>query len=176
MSPTKQPRIPLRLEIEGERIEGSSVPEFYKSVLEYLLQTCPNLQEHVPFATGTKRYLIAKEPVHLGGSPFLSPIESGGFFMEGHKSRIGALKDVVRLLRKLGLSVRETLAVLPYSLDQARAEKIDSGGGLIALGCWGRFPRCGEPPTGSKRLGADIPCLILIGSYQPTATGRSNNG
>lgn len=97
----------LKLLVNGETVEGASVPDFYNAILEYLLQGNIPISEFLPFSTGTKRYLIAEKPLHPGGNPFRAPIEQGALFMEAHKSRAQALKDVVRFLRKIGYNVSE---------------------------------------------------------------------
>jgi len=100
-------KTPLRININGQTVTGKSVPEFYMCVLKYLEENAIDINGYLPFATGARRYLISTSPEHPGGNPFRAPVENGSYFLEAHKARIQAVKDVVRFLRKIGLTVTE---------------------------------------------------------------------
>lgn len=92
-------KLPLRLEINGKKIEGKAVPEFYKNILKYIHTSNTRAKLDIPFATGSKRFLIAEEAIHPNGNPFRVPIwsEDETLVMEAHKSRAQALKDAKKL-------------------------------------------------------------------------------
>lgn len=94
----------IRIRTGKKIIDGTSVSNLYANVLEYLYENkyLDNLQ--LPVATGSKRYLLATEPVHPEGNSFRIPIEYKGFHMEAHKARDVALHDLERLFEKCGLS------------------------------------------------------------------------
>lgn len=82
-----------------------SVPKLYKQVLEFL--THGNYLEKLPLpvATGSKRYLLAREPKHQSGNAFVYPVEHKGYFMEAHKGREGGWSNLQKLLEMCGLSM-----------------------------------------------------------------------
>lgn len=59
--------------------------------------------KNVPYATGKKRYLINHTKHHINGDMFLAPIKVGGYFIETHKSRSGALRDVYNYMKHIGV-------------------------------------------------------------------------
>jgi hypothetical protein len=60
-----------------------------------------NLQ--LPVESGTKRYLIAREPNHQRGNEFIKPVEYKGYFMEANKSRDQGLHDLEKLVKPCSL-------------------------------------------------------------------------
>jgi len=95
----------LAIKVNRKLIQGKSVPEFFEAALRYMLKSDIAFEEELPFETSNKRYLISKTPQHQGGNPFRMPVEHEGYFMEAHKSRVQATKDLVRFLKKLGCNV-----------------------------------------------------------------------
>ena len=93
--------------INSIRFEASTVGELYYKALKYLYDNgyIARIESSIPFATSSKRYLIAKEPVHQGGNPFRSPIEYQGYFMETHKNYETALKQLKDLVQECGLAM-----------------------------------------------------------------------
>lgn len=101
---------PLKLSVDDVEITGDSVPEFYQRILVLIAAKPEQFDQHIPFATGSKRYLIAREPFHPGGQSFRAKVEHEGFFMETHKSRVQAVKDAARLLIHSGCNVSGPMA------------------------------------------------------------------
>ena len=93
--------------INGVEFKASTVGELYYQALKYL---CDNgyisrVENSIPFATSSKRYLIAKKPIHQRGNPFRSPIEYKGYYMETHKNYETALKQLRDLVQACGLNM-----------------------------------------------------------------------
>lgn len=59
----------------------------------------------VPYATGQKRYLIHTENRHISGTPFFNPLKTGNYYVETHKAKSAALKDICGFLKKAGVDV-----------------------------------------------------------------------
>lgn len=98
-------KLPLRAVVNGVELTGSTVPEFYASVLEYVHQNLAAYAAHIPYATGSKRYLVATSPLHPTDKPFLSQVGRNGLYMEAHKSRLAAVDDAKRFLAMGGFEV-----------------------------------------------------------------------
>lgn len=88
----------LKIYINQKLISGISVKEFYRRVIKEVIGEVPDFQKYVPYATGSKRYLINTENKHRNGNPFYAEIKIGDYFIETHKSKRGALKDMVKFL------------------------------------------------------------------------------
>lgn len=95
----------LRLRIDGQLVEGYTVKEFYAKVFEVLDEKQVDFEQFVPYATGKKRYLINRENRHITGAPFVSPIKANGYYVETHKSKMGAVNDMYHFLEKIGVRV-----------------------------------------------------------------------
>lgn len=76
-------------------VAESSVPDLFRAVMRRFGAE-PSLQRKVPFATGPRRYLVAREPQHPPGRGFIAPlpIEEHGVVFEANQSRISALKSL----------------------------------------------------------------------------------
>jgi len=94
-------KIILKVKIQNKLIEGKTVPDFYKKVLIYLVDNNMVTSNNIPFDTSPKCYLIASTPIHQTKNPFRTPIDYRGFFMEASKSKIQAIKDLMRFLKKI---------------------------------------------------------------------------
>lgn len=90
--------------INGVEIQASTVKSFYKKVFECLTSNHINFEQLVPFKTGNKRYLINSENKHINGNKFYSPLVYKKYYIECHKSKIGAKSDIEKFLKELGLS------------------------------------------------------------------------
>ena len=82
--------------IGNKSITAETVGDLYYQALKYL---CDNnymskVENKIPFATSSKRYLIAREPIHQRGNNFRGTIEYNGYFMEIHKNYEQALKHL----------------------------------------------------------------------------------
>lgn len=100
-------KTPLVITVDSEEICGESVSKLLEAVVRFLDKR-ELLEQLLPFGTGTKRYLIAKEPRHPSGKEFnaaneLKTESAGTVFVEVNTSRQSALKYALALLRKSGL-------------------------------------------------------------------------
>ncbi len=93
----------LKIRLEGEPVEGYSVKEFYGKVFGVLAEKQVDFDRFVPYATGKKRYLVNRENRHITGAPFVAPIIVNGYYVETHKSKMGALNDIYHFLEKIGV-------------------------------------------------------------------------
>jgi len=100
----KDYKIGVKLQIDDNIFPFDSVSQLYKEILKHLYKQgyLDNLE--LPFASGTKRYLLSKEPKHQTGRDFVKPIEYSGYFMETHKGRDTALRDLMKLLEVLKIN------------------------------------------------------------------------
>lgn len=98
----KRPDYELQIKINNEVIGGNTVREFYKNVMEYLIEQEVKLEDIVPYKTGKIRYLISDKAVHQNGADFNAPLEIGPYFLETHKSKKTAKQDIIQFLEKLG--------------------------------------------------------------------------
>lgn len=98
---TNQKRKPIRIRMNESQIETQSIPELYRIVLTYLVDN--NLLDGVslPVVGGKSRYFIAREPVHISGKQFFSPVEYAGFYIEAHNNRPTALKQLKNFVESL---------------------------------------------------------------------------
>lgn len=97
----------LVLYANGTKIEGNTVPEFFQKGLEFIVQNKKNeLEQLIPFATSSKRYLIAKEEKHPNGNSFVTPLNYGGYYIEASKSRENAIKALAKILKELGVEAK----------------------------------------------------------------------
>lgn len=94
--------------IENKSIVAGTVGDLYSQALKYLYDNnyISKIEDQIPFATSSKRFLIAKEPIHHRGNPFRCPIEYNGYFMETHKNYEQALKQLEVLVNECGLSMK----------------------------------------------------------------------
>ncbi|NFI03472.1 hypothetical protein FC959_03480 [Clostridium botulinum] len=95
----------LEISINGTKIYGKTVPQFYENIMNYLIKNRIDFDKFVPYATGRKRYLISKDKVHISGEKFWSPICIDNYYLETHKSRVGAINDMKKFLKKLKIQV-----------------------------------------------------------------------
>lgn len=103
---------PLNISIRKVPIKGESVRELYENTLKYLTENNIITDKNVPYATGSKRYLISKQPKHQQDNPFRVPVEYKGFFMEANKSRAAGIKDLMRFLKHINCEATITSDVL----------------------------------------------------------------
>lgn len=95
----------LSIMIENDIITAYTVKDFYRKIFEYLIKSNISFEEYVPYATGKKRYLINKTMYHLNGSIFVAPISIGSYYVETHKSKMAAIKDIYKFLETIGVHV-----------------------------------------------------------------------
>ncbi|MDE6608390.1 MAG: hypothetical protein K2K54_11655, partial [Lachnospiraceae bacterium] len=94
----------LKIRIEDKIIRANTVKEFYKKIF-VLLNERIDLRNYIPYATGRKRYLVNWTRHHINGDLFVSPIKVEDFYIETHKSRSGALRDIYNYMKNIGIDV-----------------------------------------------------------------------
>lgn len=103
-TPNAAPTI-ISVKVDGASFNATSVSDLYKQVLRFLdAKGCLEKLES-PIATGTKRYLIAREPKHQRGNDFVQLIDHNGYYMEANKSRDSALRDLGKLVKLCGFTL-----------------------------------------------------------------------
>lgn len=102
----QQARQSIKIKIGQTIFEEASVTKLYQQVLKFLYDGGYLDKLELPIATGTKRYLLAKEPKHQRGNDFVKPVEYRGYYMEANKSRDSAVQDLVKLVEQSGLSLQ----------------------------------------------------------------------
>lgn len=97
----------LKIKINGKIITGTTVKKFYVQIFDFLKKNQISYEEYVPYETGPSRYLISEENIHISGKKFFSPIkvDNDKYFVETHKSKIGARNDIYEFLRLLDAKV-----------------------------------------------------------------------
>ncbi|UTW66371.1 hypothetical protein KFE94_17225 [bacterium SCSIO 12643] len=95
----------LSIKANGRLIQGSTVPEFYKSALEYVVDCKLPIMDLAPYHTSKERYLFSFKPIHPNGKKFFKELSINGIYIETHKSRSQAMSDMQKLLKKLGCKV-----------------------------------------------------------------------
>lgn len=95
----------LTIRINEKIISAFTVKDFYREIFEYLLENQMIRSWDIPYATGKKRYLINWENYHINGDIFVSPIKVGDYYIETHKSKAGAIRDIHKFLERMGVDV-----------------------------------------------------------------------
>ena len=93
------------LTVNGTEICANTVKAFYRKVFDYLDRNNISYDHLIPYATGSKRYLINRENRHISGGEFVSPLLVDGYYVETHKSKIAAKSDITKFLVELKLKV-----------------------------------------------------------------------
>lgn len=96
----------IKIKIGDTTFDENSVTKLYRQIMKFLYDGGYLDKLELPLATGTKRYLLAKEPMHQRGNPFVNPVEYKGYYMEANKSRDSAIQDLIFLLEKCDLSLQ----------------------------------------------------------------------
>jgi hypothetical protein len=91
----------ISVDVKGEKISGKTVYELYHNTLTSLIEQGLIRDELIPWGTGTKRYLIAKTPIHPSEKEFVRACEVGGYYVECNKSRQAAPGDMQRFIDTL---------------------------------------------------------------------------
>lgn len=91
--------VKFAIRIEETTFQAKSMRDLYEQVLHYLDQHGLLAPLPLPIASGSKRYLLATQPVHPAGNAFILPAQYGTYYMEANKSRDGGLNDLGKLLR-----------------------------------------------------------------------------
>ncbi|MEP7124229.1 MAG: hypothetical protein ABJE95_25100 [Byssovorax sp.] len=167
----------------GQRIAVSTVPELLREIVSRF-GTDPALLARVPFASGKRRYVVAREPRHVAGHDFIAPLPfaASGIYFEANQSRFSALKSVSQWFTAAGIPV-EHAEVDGVSIDElaARAAAGLEAGATSAddLVLHLRFQGRTEMVAGSTAgifLGEVVQALVsmgrLIDEDLPVAIGR----
>ncbi len=102
----RQTRPSSKIRIGDTSFDFPSVSKLYEQILKFLYaKGCLDRLE-LPLATGTKRYLLAREPKHQRGNDFGVSVGYKGYYMEANKNREEAIRDLAKLLEQCGLSLR----------------------------------------------------------------------
>lgn len=94
----------LQIKIKDKIISANTVKEFYKRIFAYLNELV-DLNKSIPYATGNKRYLVNWTNRHINGEIFVAPIKIENYYVETHKSKNGALKDIYKYIESIGVEV-----------------------------------------------------------------------
>jgi hypothetical protein len=105
----------------GQLVAVSTVPELLRAIMARFGAE-PALLDNVPFASGPRRYLVAREARHIAGNPFRGPLRvaGSGLVFEANQSRFSALKSVSQWFAAAGIPV-ERAEVDGLSLDKLEA-------------------------------------------------------
>ncbi|MGE3465704.1 MAG: ADP-ribosylglycohydrolase family protein [Pyrinomonadaceae bacterium] len=95
-------RTAIVLDFCGVSLTAKNIPDLYGQVLRVLVDSGEINSLDLPFATGPKRYLIARKPIHPSGQNFMAPVEYNSFFMEAHNNRTAAITNLEKLKNALG--------------------------------------------------------------------------
>ena len=96
----------LKLLVNDSLIQGNTVPAFYKAALKFMVENIKNVDQHLPYATSNKRYLIAKNKKHPNGTEFRVPVQYKGYYMEAHKSYEQAIKALAKFFKLFNFNIR----------------------------------------------------------------------
>lgn len=98
----------ISVTIGDKTIVASTVADLYFQALQYLYDNnyILKIEDQIPYATSSRRFLIAKEPFHQEGNSFRCPIEYKSYFMEAHKNYESALKQLEDFVKKCGLTMK----------------------------------------------------------------------
>jgi hypothetical protein len=105
-----QSRVPrergAQVQIGSQRIDAVSVRDLYQQALRLFVENHRSkLSAIVPLKTSSERYLVAREPIHPGGNPFVVPVSFRDFHMEAHKDYKNAIQHLKLLAERLGLTL-----------------------------------------------------------------------
>ncbi len=94
-----------RIKIGDDTFRVSSVSELYSKALEYLDRKghLNKVNHALPYATSSKRYLIANSPIHPNGRDFFAPVKYKEYYMEAHKSYELGIRHLRILLDLCGI-------------------------------------------------------------------------
>lgn len=94
------------VELNGERISATTVPDLCTKVLEFIYAKglWEQFESLAPYKTSAKRYLFAKSPKHPQGNDFFVPLKYRNIYMEAHKNYETTIKQLGRLLSQLGIT------------------------------------------------------------------------
>ena len=95
------------VELNGEKITADTVPDLCTKVMEYIYSKglWEKLEELAPYKTSSKRFLFSKSPKHPNGNDFFVPIKYRNIYMEAHKNYQTTIKQLSRLLARLGVDL-----------------------------------------------------------------------
>jgi len=96
----------IKVEIGGVGYDGRSMTQLYESVLRALVDQGHLAGVELPLRTSASRYLLANQPTHPNGNPFVRPVSYGGYYLEANKSRESGVAHLKRLVKMCGLSFR----------------------------------------------------------------------
>jgi hypothetical protein len=94
------------VKIEDNLFEGNGLPELYRNVLKFIVDSNFIEKIVVPWGTGRSRYIITNEdePTHPNGRKFFSPVQYKEYTLESHADRDRGVKILSDLCEKLEIS------------------------------------------------------------------------
>ena len=96
----------IKIKIKGQTFDEPTLPKLYVQVLKFLYEGNYLSRLEIPMATGSRRYLLAREPRHPRGNKFIAPVEYNGYYMESNKPRDGGIRDLAKLLTACRLTMQ----------------------------------------------------------------------
>jgi len=95
------------VKVGDHTIRAGSVSDLYWQTLKYVSTHgyMDELEQHLPVATSSRRYLIAKSPIHPSGKEFVVPVKYDGYYMEAHKDYKNGLNHLRKMLDYCGLTL-----------------------------------------------------------------------
>lgn len=162
-------------------VEESSVPDLLRAVMRKFGSE-PALQRRIPFATGPRRYLVARQPQHPAGHAFIAPLHIAelGLVFEANQSRLSALKSLRQWFTDAGVPVeRAEVDGRPIEELGAPAPSDASESGADELSLRARIGEREEIVSGAT-VGSFLATLVellveegrLAIERLPVATGR----
>lgn len=98
----RKERTAITFTFGNNNFKAKNIPDLYRQILKFMVESGQIHNIELPFATGPKRYLIARESLHPAGQEFMAPVEYEGFFMEAHNNRASAISSLEKLANALG--------------------------------------------------------------------------
>lgn len=96
------------VELNGERISATTVPDLCIKVMEFIFLKglWSQFESLAPYKTSAKRYLFSKTPTHPQGNDFFVPLKYRNMYMEAHKNYETTIKQLGNLLSQLGVTFK----------------------------------------------------------------------
>jgi hypothetical protein len=93
--------------LDETTVEADKLSDLYIEALKYLDKRglLNKVNDAIPIATSSKRYLIAKSPVHPQGNDFRIPVEYKGYYMEAHKDYKEGIRHLCKMLNLCGVTL-----------------------------------------------------------------------
>jgi hypothetical protein len=100
----------IDVRVGDRQFHAQNVPELCEAALTYLIRDGHMARlppGTIPFATSSKRYLIAREPKHQHGVDFSCAVHVGDYYIEVQKDYARACCQLAKFLAVCGVSFKE---------------------------------------------------------------------